>query len=176
MSGAVRSPSKHHVPKASTRLRRLPLLTLTAPRSTQRAAPRPSGSFGAPPMAFRRLRGLTDSPAEERLLIPQPLPRAWPRLQRPTRGRPALASEDKRARRLPWGFGPFRVPRCVESAFSLRCPGVPARSAIPPQRFSRSRGFHPQRPRSLVSCCSRASVSPFEAFILRTNVPTLVVW
>lgn len=45
-------------------------------------------------MAFLRLRGLTDSPAEERLLIPQPLPRAWPRLQRPTRGRPALASED----------------------------------------------------------------------------------
>lgn len=28
------------------------------------------------------------------MLIPQPLPRAWPRLQRPTRGRPALASED----------------------------------------------------------------------------------
>lgn len=175
MSGTHRCPCEASRPEACTYVeRRPPLMTFTAPRSTQKARPPTIGFLRGAPHDVLTSSGTSDFPADRRLLDLQPLPRASSRLQRPTRGRPTMCkhlldgSHGVSSRSTYQGAS---SRRSAHAASGSR-PEVPS----PPSVSHAFRGFLLDVRAALFHAADVLRVLPFEALLLRPNVATLVVW
>lgn len=149
-------------------------MTFTAPRSTQKARPPTIGFLRGAPHDVLTSSGTSNLPAERRSLDPQPLPRASSRLQRPTPGRPTwckhqLDGSHGVSSRSTYQGASSRRSACAASGSR---PEVPS----PPSVSHAFRGLILDVRAALFHAADVLRVLPFEAFLLRPNVATLVVW